>query len=59
MMEDSFKDKDVNPLTMMDVGEREEEEDSPNVHDEMEREPVEEREIKQAVCPWCGRSERD
>jgi hypothetical protein len=41
------------------VGEREEEEDPPNVHDVIEREPVEEREIKQAVCPLCGRRERD
>jgi hypothetical protein len=47
MTQDSFKDKDVNPFAMIEVGEREEEdEDPPNVHDVMEREPVEEREIK-------------
>jgi hypothetical protein len=46
MMEDPMKDKDVNPLAMIAVGEVEEEEDPPNVHDVMEREPVEEREIK-------------
>jgi hypothetical protein len=46
MMEDSFKERDVNPLAMMEVGEREEEEEPPNVQQEMKREPDEEREIK-------------
>jgi hypothetical protein len=49
MIEDSSKDKEVNPSAMIAVGEREEEEDPPNVHDVMEREPVEEREIKGSV----------
>jgi hypothetical protein len=35
MMDVSFKDKDVNPLAMMEVGEREEKEDPPIVHDEI------------------------
>jgi hypothetical protein len=46
MTEVPFKDNEVNPLAMMGVGERDKEEDPPNVHDVMEREPVEEREIK-------------
>jgi hypothetical protein len=49
MMVDSVKDKEVNPLAMMDVGEGKVEEDPPNVHDVMEREPAEEREIKGLV----------
>jgi hypothetical protein len=44
---------------MMEVEEGEEEEDPPKVHVVMEREPAEEREIKQSVWPIDGRRERD
>jgi methyl coenzyme M reductase gamma subunit len=43
---------------MIAVGEREEEEDPPKVHPMIEREPVEDREIKEAVCPLNGIRER-
>jgi hypothetical protein len=41
MMDDAFKDKEVNPLAMMEVGEREEEDNPPNVQEEMEMEKEE------------------